>query len=163
MFRKILRAGRAGRAIRTSRPIPSDSRFGRFQDEERASHERLRLAACRAARGLAEELEQRVMLTAVSVGNDIPLNTGANQLQSAFQAFTQVTKLRQEVDGIHDKLAGAFEDLPLVGTALKDAVDAGTDAFNQVSTTIEGAVNTLHAAVTIDGNDIKHAIFVALN
>ena len=43
------------------------------------------------------------------------------------------------------------------------SIDASTDTFNQVSNTIKGAVNTLNAAAHITGNDIKHAMFVALD
>ena len=76
---------------------------------------------------MAEELERRVMLSVVP--NTTPLHTGAGQVAELIKAAAELQKLHNEVDGIHDKLSSAFGTLPIVGTALKDAVNSGTDTF----------------------------------
>ena len=103
------------------------------------------------------------MLAGNPIGNTSELNLGAGELKEVlFATNTQITNLRNTVDGIHDKLAGPLGGLPLVGNALKDAVDAGADTFDDVAGAIESRLTAIAGLVTITGEELQTAIFAAL-
>ena len=93
------------------------------------------------------------------VPNTTPLNIASNEVKAILQTAAEVGKLQQEVDGIHDKLAPAIGKLPLVGTKLKDVIDASTDAFNGVSTGVQNALNIAHGERSVLPEDAENPQF----
>jgi Ca2+-binding RTX toxin-like protein len=102
---------------------------------------------------MIEGLERRVLLNGV-VPNTTPLHTGLDTLVK--NAVAVVT----EVDSIHDKIFNTLDNLPLVGSALKDASGGANDAFDAVSAKIKAGLNAMSGAIT--GVTIQNAIFAAL-
>ncbi len=115
----------------------------------RACLARPRVAALATA---IEELEGRLLLS--TVPNTTPLHTGLDTL------VITATDVVSEANALHDKVFGALDNLPLVGSALKNAAGGASDALNTLSTDIKSALNAMSGTIT--GVTIQNAIFAAL-
>ena len=88
--------------------------------------------------------------------NTTPLNTGAG-----FDTLVKnATAVVNEVNALHDKIFGALDNLPLVGSALKNAGGGASDALSSLSSTIKSDLNAMSGTIT--GVTIQNAIFAAL-
>jgi Ca2+-binding RTX toxin-like protein len=129
----------------------------------RKSASTLSRCARAATPSVIEGLERRVMLSTTPVPITTPLNTGSGEIKAVLQTVAKLDDLANEVVKVDSQLSSVIGKLPLVGDGVKNAIGGANDKFKGVATTIKNALDTLHSATTVTGEDIQTALFTALS